>query len=204
MTWAVPLSADLVEEFSRRVADSLEPSGLHHGQVRIGDVPEVRRDLVARDEVFDLRATNPGPPFDIAELEVEDVGDLRREVFDVGIPVEIVGSAEQELRVVIQNHEAHVVNSANHIHHFIANAAVKNLQKSAQPPGSAWCERSDHRQLRHLALPAADPTGGATRPLFCSFPRAGCFGAYLFLPLPFFIPFTPCYLLMHHPHLTLS
>jgi hypothetical protein len=118
---------------------------------------------MARDEVFDLRATNPGPTLDIAELEVEDVGDLRREVFDVGIPVEIVGSAEKKLRVVVQNHEAHVVDGANHIHHFFANAAVKNLQKSAQPLGSAWYERSDHRQLRHLALPATDPAGGFNR-----------------------------------------
>ena len=126
-------SADLVEKFVRRIADTRESTGLDHRHIRIGDVPEVRRDLVARDEVFDLRATNPWPTFDIAELKVEDVGDLRREILDVRIPVEIVGSAEQKLGVVVQDHEAHVVDGANPIHHFIANAAVKNLQKRAQP-----------------------------------------------------------------------
>ena len=40
-------SADLVEEFVHCLADSLQPSGLHHGQIRIGDVPDVRRNLVS-------------------------------------------------------------------------------------------------------------------------------------------------------------
>src|SRR5882724_13156862 len=72
--------AQLVEELVRRLADTFEPSGLHDGQGRIGDVPEVRRDLVARDVVFHLRATNARPPFGVPELEVQDVGDLRREI----------------------------------------------------------------------------------------------------------------------------
>jgi hypothetical protein len=84
-----------MREFFRRLAYTLEPSGLDHRQFRIGDVPEDRRDLVACDEVFDLRATNPWPTFDIAELQVEDVGDLRREVLDVDVPVAVVGGAKR-------------------------------------------------------------------------------------------------------------
>ena len=57
----------------------------------IGDVPEVRRDLVVHNEVVYLRATNPRIAFRIAELEVQDVGDLRREVFGIGVPVACVG-----------------------------------------------------------------------------------------------------------------
>ena len=71
-------STHLVEEFVERLADLLEPSCLHHSQIRIGDVPEVGRDLVLHDEVFDLRAANPGPTFDFAELKVQDVGDFGR------------------------------------------------------------------------------------------------------------------------------
>src|SRR6266849_663189 len=171
-------SADLVEEFFRRLADTLEPSGLHHCQIRIGDVPEVRRDLVFRDVIFHLRTTNARPSFGIAELEVQDVGDLRREVLDVDVPVAIVGGAEEQLRVVVQKHEAHVVDGADLVHEFIANAAVQNLQKTTQSLGSAWCERDDHRQLRDLALTAADPAG-AFNPC-CRFlgPRARPESAY--------------------------
>ena len=35
--------ADLVEKFVDRFADALKPSGVHHGQIRIGDVPRIRR-----------------------------------------------------------------------------------------------------------------------------------------------------------------
>src|SRR5260221_10386178 len=157
---APSVSAELVEELVRRLADTLEPSRLHDGQSRIGDVPEVRRDLVARDVVFHLRATNARPPFGVPELEIQDVGDLRREVLDVDVPVAVVGGAEEQLRVVVQEDEAHVVNGADPVHELIANAAVQNLQKAAQPLGSAWCEWDDHRELRDLPLPATDPAGG--------------------------------------------
>jgi len=39
------------------------------------------------------------------------------------------------------------VDSANHVDEFIADAAVQSFQESAQPLGSAWCERDDHCQL---------------------------------------------------------
>src|SRR6266404_2371867 len=153
------LSADLVEEFFHRIADALKPSGLYHGQIRIGDVPEVRCNLVARNVIFYLRATNSRPTLGIAKLEVKDVGNLRREVLDVDVPVAIVGSAEEQLRVVVQKHEPHVVDSANHVYEFIPDAAVQSFEETAQPLGSAWCERDDHRQLRDLALTPADPAG---------------------------------------------
>ena len=38
-------------------------------------------------------------------------------------------------------------------------ADASEIGKTAQPLGSAWCERDDHSQLRDLALTAADPAG---------------------------------------------
>src|SRR5206468_1931814 len=101
-----------------------------------------------------LRAANSRPTFGIAELEIQDVGDLRREVLDVGVPVAIVGGTEEQPCIVVDKHEAHVVDGANLVHALIANAAMKNLQKTAEPLGSAWCERGDHRQLRDGTLTA--------------------------------------------------
>ena len=52
-TWTPSLFADLVEEFVQRLADALEPSGLRHRQIRTGDVPGIRRELVLNEPVLD-------------------------------------------------------------------------------------------------------------------------------------------------------
>src|SRR6266849_9711763 len=152
--------ADLVEEFVRGTADALEPSRLDHGQIRIRDVPEVRRDLMLHDVVLHLRATHSGPTFGVAKLQVEDVGNLRCEVLDIGVPVAVVGGAKQQFRIVVQKNEAHVVDGAKLIHERIADAAVQSSKKTAQPVGSSWRHWNDHCQLRNLALTAPDPAGG--------------------------------------------
>src|SRR5271165_2833484 len=51
-------SSHLVEEFVERLADLLEAFCFHHCQIRIGDVPVMRLDLVLHDEVFHRRITN--------------------------------------------------------------------------------------------------------------------------------------------------
>src|SRR5258706_1432765 len=82
-------SGHLVEELLDRRADFLEPPCLHHRQIRTRNVPEVRRNLIFRDEVLDLGAANPRPAFDFAELEVEDIRDLGAEIIDIRIPVAV-------------------------------------------------------------------------------------------------------------------
>ncbi|HST11192.1 MAG TPA: hypothetical protein VLL05_12520, partial [Terriglobales bacterium] len=64
-------------------------------------------DLVFDDPVFHLRAVNPRPAFESREEDVHIVGNLRREVVDIGVPVTVEGSGEEKLRV-IEKHEAHV------------------------------------------------------------------------------------------------
>src|SRR4030095_15909936 len=85
----VGLLADLVQELVQRLADTLEPSGLRHRQVWIGDVPARCRNLVTDDPVLHRRAVNPRPSLAIGEQQVQVVGNLRREVVDVGVPVAI-------------------------------------------------------------------------------------------------------------------
>src|SRR5262245_24590979 len=61
---------NLVQKFLNRLADTREASCLGHRQIRIGDVPCLRRDLVLDDPVFYLRAPNPRPPYGIAEQQI--------------------------------------------------------------------------------------------------------------------------------------
>src|SRR4030095_6467562 len=100
---------DLVEKLLNGFTDALEASCLATREMCIGDVPCVRRDLVLDDPVFHLRAPNPRPPHGIAEQQIHSVGNLRREVVDVRVPLAIVGGGEEQLRVVLQENEAHVV-----------------------------------------------------------------------------------------------
>ena len=87
--------------------------GLRHRQIRMGDVPAFCRDLVLDDPVLHLRAANPWPAFERREDDVHVIGNLRREVVDIGVPLAVVGGREEKLRVVVQEDEAHVVDGAN-------------------------------------------------------------------------------------------
>src|SRR6186713_3166941 len=95
------LLGDLVQELVRGRTDALEPGDLRHRQIRVGDVPAFGVDLVAGEVVLRLRAADPRPAFEGAVQDVEVVGDLRREVVDVGVPLAVEGGAEQQLRVVV-------------------------------------------------------------------------------------------------------
>src|SRR5262245_1924840 len=78
-----------VEEFVERLADALESSHLAHRQIRIRDVPRGRSDLIADEPVLDRWAANARPPDAIGEQDVHGIGDLRREVIDVGVPLAV-------------------------------------------------------------------------------------------------------------------
>src|SRR5215471_12254386 len=69
----------------------------------MGDVPAFCRDLVLGDPVFHLWAANPRPAFTRGEEDVHLLGYLRREVIDIGIPLAVVGSREEQLRVLSRN-----------------------------------------------------------------------------------------------------
>src|SRR6186997_723507 len=97
----VALVADLVQELVHSLTDSLEPIGLCHRHIRVGDVPAFCRDLVAGKVVFRLRAANPRPAFECTIHEIQVVGNLRREVVDIRIPLSVEGRAEEQLRIVL-------------------------------------------------------------------------------------------------------
>ncbi len=89
----------------------------------------MRLDLVFHDELFYCWVSNPGPTVDFTKLEVEDVWDLGGEIVDVRIPVAVVRAGKEQLRVVIQEHPAHVVHRANQFHALIADVAMQAFQK---------------------------------------------------------------------------
>ena len=83
-----------------------------------------------------------------------DVGNLRHEVVDVGVPLAIVGGGEEQPRVVVQEHEAHVVERADRV--GALEVAFQQLQQAAKSFRSTFRERKDPGELRDLALTRAD------------------------------------------------
>src|SRR5215471_18633239 len=95
------LVADLVQELLDGLADAPEAPGFGNREV-VGDVPALRGDLVACKVVLRLGAADAGPALPRRVDDVEEVGDLRREVVDVGIPVAVVRGREEHPRVVVE------------------------------------------------------------------------------------------------------
>src|ERR1700730_14595489 len=103
---------NLVEEFLDRGADALEPLRLRRGQVRTVDVPGLGRDLVVEYPLLRLPATHPWVTLTIARPQIHSIRNLRREVVDIRVKVAVIGRREEKLRVVVHEHEAHVVDRA--------------------------------------------------------------------------------------------
>src|SRR5262245_53542737 len=101
--------ANLVEEFVHGLADTLQPENLRHRQIRIGDVPAFRRDLVLDEVSLRSGMANAGPAVPGGVDDVQIVGNLRDEVVNIGVPIAVKGRGEKQPRVVIEEHEAHRV-----------------------------------------------------------------------------------------------
>jgi len=135
------LSVDLVEKFFHGIAMRSSRLVSHHGQIRMVDVPEVRRDLVARNcDLLPSGLRTPGQPSVSPKLEVKDVGNLRREVFDVGVPVAIVSGGRRSSFVSLSRRRSACRGRCQPCHEFIADAAVKASRKPRSrfaPPGAS-------------------------------------------------------------------
>jgi hypothetical protein len=151
------LGADLVQKFVYCLTDALKPSRLGYRQIRTGNVPGFGGDLVPGDKVFRRRTMNSGPPLEIAEDQIHRVRNLRHEVVDVSIPVAIIGSGEEQLCVVVQKDEAHIVEGANRI--SAAEVTFQRLQQSAKSLRSAFGEGNDPGELGDFSLTGADTAG---------------------------------------------
>jgi hypothetical protein len=126
------------------VADALEPLGLHHRQIRIGDVPAIGRDLVLHDPVLHRWAVNSRPPHTITETHIQFVRDVRREVLDVGVPLAVVRGGEKQLRVIVQEHKPHIVEGGDPVR---VEVAVRQLQQTAEPLRSTFHQRQKNGEL---------------------------------------------------------
>src|SRR4051794_18323757 len=93
---AAGLLADLVQELVHGPTDALEPPGLRDRHLRVGHVPGIRGDLVAGEVVLRLRTADPRPALKTAVQDVQVIGNLRREVVDVGVPLAVEGGAEEQ------------------------------------------------------------------------------------------------------------
>src|SRR5262245_56875193 len=108
-TGAAVGSTNLVAKLVYRLGDALVPQDLRHRQVRIGDVPAFRRDLVLDEVILRSWAANSRPAVPRGIDDVQVIGNLRYEVVDIGVPVAVKGRGEEQPGVVIEEHEAHGV-----------------------------------------------------------------------------------------------
>src|SRR5262249_33919327 len=105
--------SNLVEEFVQSLADTLQPENLRHRQIRIGDVPAFRRDLVLDEVILRSRTANARPTVPRGVDDVQIVGNLGHEVVNIGVPIAIKGRGKEQPCVVVEEHEAHIVESAD-------------------------------------------------------------------------------------------
>src|SRR5262245_3179667 len=160
---------EVVEKLLDGLAYAIEPSRLRRGQVRTVDVPGLGRRLVAGDPILHRRAMNSWITLAIAQPQIHGIRNLRREVVDVRVKVAVVGRREEQLRVVVHGHEAHVVDCAYRVRRL--EVPFHQLQQAAKPLRSAFRERNEQGELRDLVLPGTDTTGGLRAGWRCQFLR---------------------------------
>src|SRR5262249_12635091 len=120
--------------------------------------PAVGRHLVRRDEIRSLLRVGgkARPSLDFLEDEVQHLGNELGEVRYVGIPVPVVGGAEQQPGVVVEDHITHVVDGAHTLGRPVA-PWVGEL--GAQPFSTARLQLQDRGHFADLALAPAYTAG---------------------------------------------
>src|SRR6185369_16247128 len=94
---------------------------------------------------------------------VEIVWNQCDEVVDVSVPIAVEGSSEKHSCVVVEKHEAHVVESSN-FGCTRREVATQQLEERTQPLRAARRQRNNDGQLRALAQtrPALSIGGGGS------------------------------------------
>src|SRR5262245_44699193 len=157
--------SNLVEEFFSGLADALHAVDVPYRQVRMGDVPAFCRDLVLSDPVFHRGVSKPRKLFEFGEQQIQLVGNLRCELVEIAVPrIAVVGGGEEQLRVFVQEHKTHIVDSGYLLR---AEVGFQRLQQAAKSLRSAWHELEDQGEFRDLTLTKAD----AARALISQSPR---------------------------------
>ena len=101
----------------------------------MGHIPSFRRDLVFDQIVFRPGIANPRPALPSRIDQVEVVGNLGHKIVDVGVPIAVETGGEQHSGVVVQKHEAHVMETAHLV--SLVEVAAQQLQERTEPLGAA-------------------------------------------------------------------
>src|SRR6516164_10038071 len=150
---------NLVEEFVRRRTDFLELSHVPDGEVGSSDIPGAGRDLVLCDVVLHGGATYARPAFTVAEHHVELIGNLRGKVVDIRVPLAVICRGEQDPRVVVEEHVAHIMHAADPIGGL---DVAPSVQHGLESLCCSWRNWEDDGQFGDLT-PAQSGTAGARR-----------------------------------------
>src|SRR6266404_7852734 len=98
---------NLVEEFIHSLADALLSLDLSQSQLRTGDEPAFCCDLVLNEIILSSGVANSRPAFPGRVHEIQIVWNQRDEVVDIGVPVAVERSREEQSRIVVDEHEPH-------------------------------------------------------------------------------------------------
>src|SRR5215468_1053013 len=150
---------NLVEELVERRADLLELSQVPDGEVGEGDIPGAGGDLVLCDVVLHGGTMDARPAFTVAEHHVELIGNLRGEVVDIRVPLAVICRGEQDPRVVVEKHVAHIMDGANPVGGVDVDPSVQHRLESLCSSRRNW---EDDGQFGDLT-PAQSGTPGGRR-----------------------------------------
>src|SRR6185295_7930651 len=100
---------NLVEEFVSCLTDAFQSLDLSQCQIRLCHEPAFCRYLVLNEIVFCSRVADSRPAFPGRVHQIQIIWNQRDEVVDVGVPIAIEGRGEEQFRVVVEEHEPHVV-----------------------------------------------------------------------------------------------
>ncbi len=107
------LIADLVQQLVNRFSDARLPLDISQSEIRLGDEPAFCRDLVLDEVVFRPGISNARPAFPRRVDDVQIVRDQSNEVVDIDVLIAVERSGEKHSRVVVEKHEAHVMESSD-------------------------------------------------------------------------------------------
>src|SRR5262245_52001533 len=148
---------DLVEELVERRTDFLEPFQVPDGEVGLSNIPGAGRDLVLCDVILHGGATDARPPFAVAEHHVELIGNMRGEVVDIRVPLAVICRREQDPRVVVEEHVAHIMHAADPVGGLDVEPRVQHRLESLCSSRRNW---EDDGEFGDLAA-AQSGTAGA-------------------------------------------
>src|ERR1700722_19903712 len=111
---------------------------------------------------------DPGITSALVKKQVNLVGQDSREIVDVRFPVAVKGGGKDDPAIVIEDHEAQIMDCSYAIRVLLAFASESIGQQLAHAFRASWLERTYKRELVRLSCLCARPGLGSFLDFLCS------------------------------------